>query len=209
MSDPKSSTSPRPFDPMMHAYDYAGYGGQGWSAQAIAQGWSTQGTTRAWSAQSAYEWEATWGRNSSQTMAPRIPPFDQTATPMPLRQYTLAVMPATESVVAEPRTFTVTLQSTISVKAALTAEVTRTAPRIARAPAARLVSVLSFVLTRSAYERIIVPYIAQEQHEHYEALLRKEFRRASFIVARMYLLTILICMRALVAPLAKLFTRSD
>ena len=60
--------------------------------------------------------------------------------------------------------------------------------RIARPPAGRLVSVLRHALTAAAFDGMIAPYVAQEQHEYYEALRRKEFRQARWIVVRMYLL---------------------
>jgi hypothetical protein len=61
-------------------------------------------------------------------------------------------------------------------------------PRIARPPAGRFIACLSRVLTRPAFERMIAPFIAQEQHEYYEALLHEEFWYARWIVVRMYLM---------------------
>ena len=149
------------------------------------------------------------------------------ATPTHLHPNNPAVVPLllalSESVRISPPTDEITLRSVSAGGVTISAALVRNGatltdskdqgPRIARAPAGRLISVLRFVLTRAAYERIFAPYIAQEQHEHYEALLRKEFRRAGFIVARMYLGTIFIAARTFVAPfvalLATLFTRSN
>jgi hypothetical protein len=61
-------------------------------------------------------------------------------------------------------------------------------PRIARPPAGRLIACLSRFLTRPAFERMIAPFIAQEQHEYYDALIRGEFWYARWIVVRMYLM---------------------
>jgi hypothetical protein len=58
---------------------------------------------------------------------------------------------------------------------------------IARAPAGRFISFLERLLTRPAFESVIAPFIAQEQHEYYEALLRNEPWYARWIVVRIYL----------------------
>jgi hypothetical protein len=60
--------------------------------------------------------------------------------------------------------------------------------RLARPPAGRLISTLRFILTEQAFERMIAPFVAQEQNAHYEALLRKDFRLARWIAFRMYLM---------------------
>jgi hypothetical protein len=60
--------------------------------------------------------------------------------------------------------------------------------RIARPPAGRLISVLGRVLTRHAFDTMIAPYIAQEQHEYYQALCRKEYGQARLITFRMHVL---------------------
>jgi hypothetical protein len=60
--------------------------------------------------------------------------------------------------------------------------------RLARAPAGRLISALQRILTPTAFKGMIAPYIAQEQHEYYDALCRKEYRQARWIAVRMHLL---------------------
>jgi hypothetical protein len=60
--------------------------------------------------------------------------------------------------------------------------------RLARPPAATMISVLNRILTATAFQSMIAPYIAQEQHEYYEVLLRKNYRAARWIEIRMHLL---------------------
>lgn len=86
--------------------------------------------------------------------------------------------------------------------------VTSPAPRIARDPAARLSNGLRRILTRSAFEGMIAPFIAQEQHEYYEALLRGEFRQAKWIVVRMYWMIGYNLVAAVAASLVRLLSRS-
>lgn len=55
---------------------------------------------------------------------------------------------------------------------------------------------------------MIAPYIAQEQHEYYEALVRKDIRHARWIVARIYLLIGYNVLCALVASATRSIRRS-
>ena len=71
-------------------------------------------------------------------------------------------------------------------------------------PATRYISILRSALTDGAYSRIIAPYVAQEQHEYYEALLQKDTRQAKVIKTRMYLLLTWLSFRALVSPVIRL-----
>jgi hypothetical protein len=80
--------------------------------------------------------------------------------------------------------------------------------RIERPLANGLISVLRRVLTRAAFDRIIAPYVAQEQHEYYEALLRKDLEQAKLIRIRMYFLLSRISFRAFVSPVIRLITRA-
>jgi len=63
-------------------------------------------------------------------------------------------------------------------------------------------------LTRAAFDRIIAPYVAQEQHEYYEALLQNDLQQAKWIRFRMYLLLTLISFRAFVSPVIRLIMRA-
>jgi hypothetical protein len=81
-------------------------------------------------------------------------------------------------------------------------------PRIARPPAGRLIRVLGRVLTRAAFEGMVGPFIAQEQHEYYEALLRGELGQAKWIVLRMYLLIGYNLFAAVAASLIRLVRRA-
>jgi hypothetical protein len=80
--------------------------------------------------------------------------------------------------------------------------------RIEHPPATRYISMLKSVLTHGAYDRIIAPYVAQEQHEYYEALLQNDMRQAKVIRARMYLLLTWLSFRAFVSPVIRLITRA-
>jgi hypothetical protein len=82
------------------------------------------------------------------------------------------------------------------------------APRIERPPASRFISVLGRFLTRAAFDRIIAPYVSQEQHEYYEALLRKDLPQAKLIRRRMYCLLVWLTVQAFVSPVIRLFTRA-
>lgn len=80
------------------------------------------------------------------------------------------------------------------------------APRIEHPPASRFISVLGRFLTCPAFDRIIVPYVSQEQHEYYEALLRKDLPQAKLIRRRMYCLLVWLTVQAFVSPVIRLFT---
>lgn len=79
-----------------------------------------------------------------------------------------------------------------------------TSSRIARPPAMLLIRFLRLVLTKIAYQKIIGPYLAQEQHEYYEALLRREYGQARWIIVRMYVLTVTTVVKALISPIIQL-----
>jgi len=170
-------------------------------------------------------WGSTWGPNSSaQMMAPHVPASNQGDTPLAPREAAArsavvnsvlagSTMHSMSVTVDTPtsRTIAITLDSAVAVKATATATLTTAetdgpTPRIARAPAGRLTAVLGFIFTGPAYERIIAPYIAQEQHEYYDALLQRSYGRAKYIVWRMRLMAILLSIRPLVAALVRLFT---
>ena len=72
--------------------------------------------------------------------------------------------------------------------------------RIEHPPATRYISMLKSVLTHGAYDRIIAPYVAQEHHEYYEALLQQDMRQAKVIRARMYSLLTWLSFRASYHP---------
>jgi hypothetical protein len=81
-------------------------------------------------------------------------------------------------------------------------------PRIARAPAARLVHCLDSFLTRPAFERMVAPFVAQEQEAFYEALAQKHRGQAVWIVVRMYLLIGYNVIAAMVASVIRLVRRA-
>jgi len=80
--------------------------------------------------------------------------------------------------------------------------------RIEHPPATNYISILKSILTRGSYDRIVAPYIAQEQHEYYEALLKKDMQQAKVIKIRMYLLLTWLSFQAFVSPVICLFTRA-
>jgi hypothetical protein len=80
--------------------------------------------------------------------------------------------------------------------------------RLARPPAGKLISLLNRILTPNAFRGMIAPYIAQEQHEYYEALVRREHRQAKWVVVRMYLLISYNVVCALVSMIPGLLKRA-
>jgi hypothetical protein len=74
-----------------------------------------------------------------------------------------------------------------------------------RPPAAGVTSALRCVLTCAAYDKVILPYVAQEQHEYIEALTAGDSRQARLIKVRMYLLLVGLVVRALAFPLVRMF----
>lgn len=81
--------------------------------------------------------------------------------------------------------------------------------RLARPPAARLVSALKWLLTPKAYSRIVAPLLAQEQHEHFEAISRGDEWLARWIVARLYVLIVCNALRAVVVPIVQIFRSAN
>jgi hypothetical protein len=79
------------------------------------------------------------------------------------------------------------------------------AARLERLPATRSTTVLRCVLTHAAYDKVILPYVAQEQHEYSQALLAGDSRQASIIRVRMYLLLVALGARTLILPLMRIF----
>lgn len=79
--------------------------------------------------------------------------------------------------------------------------------KLARPPATGLVSLLKFVLTAAAYNRMVAAYVSQEQHAYYEALQRHDSRQARWIQIRMYVLLVGITCRAFISPVIRLITR--
>ena len=77
---------------------------------------------------------------------------------------------------------------TLSKQSDIVQEAEASPVRIARPPAGRLIAALRCVLTAHAFDSMVAPYIAQEQHEYYEALLQKDDRQARIIAARMHLM---------------------
>ena len=86
------------------------------------------------------------------------------------------------------------------------AELAERPQRIEHPPATRYISILKSLLTHNAYAKIIAPYVAQEQHEYYEALLHKNPHQAKVIRIRMYLLLTWLSLRAFVSPVIRLIT---
>jgi hypothetical protein len=187
MSHPTQGV-PRHFQPMMHNEDYAHWDAAGWGSS--------------------------WGPHGQQRPnAAYIAGFDQSQTPLVLRTLGGANGDGGPSSIT-PLAGTLTLRAVAVSTSSATATLTLTraeAPsvRIARPPATRLISVLSSVLVKSYFDRVIAPYIAQEQHEHYEALLRKDFRQARVVGARMYPMIFWIIFRSIVAPVIRLITRGE
>ena len=160
-----------------------------------------------------YAWGYSWGPHGQRPDAAAVAGFDQSQTPLVLREAAAAnaapgpieITPGAgatspHGVAASSATITGTL--TLVIHAA-------PVPRIARPPATRLISVLGSVLVKSFFDRVIAPYIAQEQHEHYEALLRRDFTQANIIGARMYPMIVWIILRSIVAPIILLITRGE
>jgi hypothetical protein len=75
----------------------------------------------------------------------------------------------------------------------------------ARPPATRTTTVLRCMLTHATHDRVILPYVAQEQHEYSQALLAGDSRKASIIRVRMYLLLVGLVARTLILPLMRIF----
>ncbi|MFI4869432.1 MAG: hypothetical protein ACHQDD_08785 [Steroidobacterales bacterium] len=63
-----------------------------------------------------------------------------------------------------------------------------TPPRIVRPPGARLGDVLSFLLTRRAYEKIVAPVVADAQYEYMEAVAAGHELHARWIAVRLYII---------------------
>jgi hypothetical protein len=114
-----------------------------------------------------------------------LAPHSQRGTPVPT------------FVTAQPQQYEVTMQTSATahsiVTAALTVEghaptVTEAPPvRLVRPPAGRLISKLERLMPAAAFNAMVAPYFAQEQHEYYEALKRKDYHQARRIEIRMHL----------------------
>lgn len=159
-------------------------------------------------------------------MAAHISPYNQEDTPLVLRTSesrvegsgfvsqgaAASIESAAKSTTITPGTAEIGLKGSSGGKVTVTATLTVTsiAPvqQLERPPASGLISALKRILTCVAFDRIIAPYVAQEQHEYYEALVRKDLQQAKWIRVRMYLLLTWLSFRAFVSPVIRLITRA-
>jgi hypothetical protein len=104
----------------------------------------------------------------------------------------------------------VTLSSRTTLRVSLsTLRASTTVRIIARPPAGRLIAALRRTLTRGAFDKMVAPFIAQEQNEYFEALSRNEKWYARFIVVRMWILITYNVLAAFAASMLALFRRAD
>jgi hypothetical protein len=162
----------------------------------------------------AESWGSTWGPHGQQRPnAAHITGFDHSQTPLALGD-AAAENTAPGSVAITPGTGSISLQGVSVSCATVTGTLTvaaEAAPisRIVLPPATRLISLLGSVLAPQAFETIIKPYIAQEQHEYFEALVQKDFTEARVIDVRLWVRAIWLSIHILVAPIIRLIRRGE
>ena len=75
----------------------------------------------------------------------------------------------------------------------------------ANAPGNFLVKTLGFLMTKKAYEYIVVQIIADHREEHFDSLAAGNFWHAHYVVFRMYAFVVLSLAMALVGNISSAF----